>query len=108
MDVEDVRVAARVGDLLHVVEVLDDGDGPFEAEVVEDGKAAVAGLGGEAGRGFGRRRLAGEGDVDAEGPQLEAEVEGGLGGAGPLPVAEEVEDAHEGPIITLDPLLGSP
>src|SRR5204863_1475844 len=67
VDVEEVDVAAHVGDGFHVVEIFDDRDGAFEAEVVDRGQAPFAGAGGEAAGGFGGRRLTGEGDVDAEG-----------------------------------------
>jgi len=94
VDVEEVVVAAGVGDFFHIVEVLDDGDGAFEAEVVDGDQSALAGAGGEAAGGLGGRRLAGEGDVDAEIAELETEVEGGFGGTGPLPVPEQVKNAH--------------
>jgi hypothetical protein len=96
VDVEEVVVTARVGDFLHVVEILDDGDGAFEPEVEARFESAFAGPGEEAAGGLGRRGEAGEVGLHAEGAELEAEVERGLGGPGPLPVAEQVKDAHEG------------
>jgi hypothetical protein len=57
-------------------------------------EAAFAGAGGEVAAGVGRGGEAGEGDVDAQSAQLEAEIERRFGGPRPLPVAEEMQDAH--------------
>ena len=42
-----------------------------------------------------RRDLAGESDVHPQLSQFEAEIQRGLGRAGPLPVAEKMKHAHE-------------
>jgi hypothetical protein len=96
MDVEDVHrlgVAQRSkgGDVREIVEKIDP---MVEAQAVKWFEPPLARGRGEAGRGLGWRRRTEEADVDPAGAQLEAEVEGRFGGARPLPVAEEVEDAH--------------
>jgi len=96
VDVEDFHAVgvAQGAQGPHVGEVVEEIEAPVEAEAVEGFESALARGGGEVRGGVGRGRGAEEARVDPPGAELEAQVEGGFGGAGPLPVAEEMEDAH--------------
>ena len=65
-----------------------------EGEVVEGREAALDGLAGERVRRASLLAGAGAPRVDAEGAQVQAQVERRLGRARPFPVAEEVENSH--------------
>jgi hypothetical protein len=78
----------------HVGEVVEEVEAAVEAEAVERFESAIARRGGEVCRGIRRGRGAEKSRVDPANAELEAQVERGLGRPGPLPVAEEMEDAH--------------
>src|SRR4051812_13207226 len=91
---DEVVVGAGLGDAFDVIELLGDGEGALEAEIVAWLEIALACAHDEGADDAGGRQEAGHVCLDAEAPERDAEIERGLRGPGPLPVAEQVENAH--------------